>query len=101
MTGSEGTMKGRRSARVNCARKTRAPLSNQVVWRRCTVKDYRGRLESRQNHAWQLAPDDVTWESICRKFAVLNVSLAPESENEAVCAACEARVMEQEQQEGC
>jgi hypothetical protein len=29
MTGREGTMKGRRSARVNCARKTRAPLSNQ------------------------------------------------------------------------
>jgi len=73
----------------------------EPVWRRVSRRDYRSRLLTRQNHAFHLAPDDVTWVSICRKFAVMNVSLAPESEKEAACAACVAGMAEQEQQEAC
>ena len=71
------------------------------LWRQVILKDYRGRRESRQNHAWGLHPNEVTWVSICRTFAVMNVSLAPESEKEAACAACVAGMAEQEQQEAC
>jgi hypothetical protein len=76
-------------------------VTERGLWRQVILKDYRGRRESRQNHVFQLAPDDLTWMSICRKFAVMNVSLAPESEKEAVCAACEAGMAEKEREEAC
>jgi len=76
-------------------------VTERGLWRQVTLKDYRGRRESRQNHAFQLAPDDLTWVSICGKFSVLNVSLAPESKNIAACKACEAGLAEKEREEPC